>query len=149
MMPRVWLALIALLVCTAQAQPPAPYPYERPYTIPAPPGFPDRVLFGPGTIALSPGSQMIIRRWAAFFAEHPHAAVIEGHADDPGDDDANLALAARRAEMVREALIALGVPATNLRPRAFGNTRPIAHGGDLAARAENRRVVVTFPTAPR
>jgi outer membrane protein OmpA-like peptidoglycan-associated protein len=117
-------------------------PLQEPYTIiETAPRFPDRVFFAPRSVALSPGNQEILRRWAASLKEPRLGATIEGHADDTGDDDADRALSLRRAEVVRDALILLGVPARKLKVVAYGNTRKINKDETTNDRPENRRVV--------
>ncbi|MBL8601926.1 MAG: OmpA family protein [Myxococcales bacterium] len=65
---------------------------------------------------------------------------IEGHTDDVANDDFNMALSNRRAERVREALIAGGVEAARLEAVGLGETRPVQPGRSSRARAQNRRV---------
>jgi peptidoglycan-associated lipoprotein len=136
-MRRAWLAVLALVLCTAGTPP----PQGPDLIIETGPSFPDRVYFAPNSVALSPGDQEILRRWARFLKDNRYGAVIEGHADDSGDADADRTLSARRADAVRQALILLGVPAANLKLEVDGNTRPIVGNADLAERWENRRVV--------
>jgi peptidoglycan-associated lipoprotein len=67
---------------------------------------------------------------------------IEGHCDERGTNEYNLALGQRRAEAVRQALVAAGVPAGQLKTISFGEERPVDPGHDEAAWAKNRRAVV-------
>ena len=73
---------------------------------------------------------------------HPDLRLlIEGHTDDVGDAAANLALSARRAEAVRQYLLATyGIGATRLEARGFGATRPAAPNATAVGRQTNRRV---------
>jgi outer membrane protein OmpA-like peptidoglycan-associated protein len=139
---RACLASLALVLCTAQAPPWTQYPFWGPYTIvETGSAFPDRVFFAATSATLSPGSQQILRRWATFLDDHHLKVTLDGFADDPGDADANLELSARRVEVVRQALIALGTPAAHIKMHAYGNARPIVYNDDPAERSENRRVV--------
>jgi len=74
--------------------------------------------------------------------EHPQLRVlIEGHADNTGDADANFALSARRAESVRQYLLTTyGIGATRVESRGFGATRPVAPNTTALGRQANRRV---------
>ena len=65
---------------------------------------------------------------------------IEGHTDDVGADDVNMALSERRAASVMAWLVAHGIDASRLEAHGFGETRPIAAGVSRGAREENRRV---------
>ncbi|MGI8784320.1 MAG: peptidoglycan-associated lipoprotein Pal [Acidobacteriota bacterium] len=65
--------------------------------------------------------------------------IIEGHCDDRGTDDYNLALGDRRANSVREYLVSLGIAAARLETISYGEERPFATGQDEASYAQNRR----------
>ena len=66
-------------------------------------------------------------------------AVIEGHCDERGTIEYNLALGQRRANAVRDYLVSLGVPVANLRVVSYGEERPTDNGHTEAAWAKNRR----------
>lgn len=66
---------------------------------------------------------------------------IQGHTDDVGDDAANLALSARRAEAVRNALVRSGIPAERLVAKGYGEKKPLSPNSSDAARKKNRRTV--------
>ena len=65
--------------------------------------------------------------------------VVEGHADDRGGAEYNLALGQKRAQAVVKALLLLGVPEVQLEAVSFGDTRPLSEARDEAAWAQNRR----------
>ena len=65
---------------------------------------------------------------------------INGHTDNRGAQDANLALSNQRAEAVRAALVALGVPETRLSTRGLGDSKPIASNATEEGRFRNRRI---------
>jgi outer membrane protein OmpA-like peptidoglycan-associated protein len=67
---------------------------------------------------------------------------IEGHSDSQGDADANQVLSQRRAEAVRDALAAAGLPSSRLQAVGLGQARPVADNGTAAGRARNRRVEI-------
>lgn len=64
---------------------------------------------------------------------------IEGHADERGGRQYNLALGERRAKSVRDMLVALGVPAKRISVISYGSERPVAEGSDESSWAKNRR----------
>ncbi|WP_346838978.1 peptidoglycan-associated lipoprotein Pal [Microbulbifer sp. SAOS-129_SWC] len=67
---------------------------------------------------------------------------LEGHADELGTREYNLALGERRANAVRDFLVMQGVDASNLEVISYGEERPAVEGSTEAARAKNRRVVI-------
>ena len=73
-----------------------------------------------------------------------YQAVIEGHADEQGTRDYNLALGARRANAAREYLIARGVSAARLRVVSYGKERPIEICSSEDCYAKNRRAVTVL-----
>jgi peptidoglycan-associated lipoprotein len=70
--------------------------------------------------------------------------VLEGHCDDRGSREFNVALGQRRAEAVKRALVSLGAAPVQIDAASFGKEKPIASGPDEEARAKNRRVDVVF-----
>lgn len=97
--------------------------------------------FEPGGATLSDTSAPALDALAAVLAGKPELSVlIVGHSDNQGNLDANLALSQRRAEAVRDALIARGIDAGRLDARGVGFLAPIASNDTEAGRARNRRV---------
>ena len=83
----------------------------------------------------------IVQQWADYMAAHPKAKVrLEGHADERGTPEYNVALGERRAKAVRVALIKRGVKAEQISIVSFGEERPAAAGHDESAWQKNRRV---------
>jgi outer membrane protein OmpA-like peptidoglycan-associated protein len=75
--------------------------------------------------------------------DYPERSVrIEGHTDSVGSDDLNQRLSERRADAVRDALMARGTPSERIRTRGFGETQPIAGNDDPGGRQQNRRVEI-------
>jgi peptidoglycan-associated lipoprotein len=69
---------------------------------------------------------------------------LEGHTDERGGREYNLALGQKRAEAVRRSMALLGVTETQMEPVSFGEEKPSAMGGDEASFAKNRRVELTY-----
>lgn len=69
---------------------------------------------------------------------------IEGHTDNRGDADANLALSTARAEAVGDALAVRGITRDRLRVAGFGGTRPVADNDTRDGRRQNRRIALRF-----
>lgn len=82
----------------------------------------------------------IIEEHAQYLILHKkHNVIIQGHTDDRGSTEYNLALGQKRAEVVRKALILLGVLESQIEAVSFGEEKPRALNHDEASRAENRR----------
>ena len=105
----------------------------------------DRVLFEVDQSTLTAAAQDVLRGQAQWLlANSDYLAVIEGHADEQGTREYNVALGARRANAVREFLISQGVPASRLRTVSYGKERPIAVCSEESCYAENRRAVTVI-----
>ncbi len=102
----------------------------------------DRVLFAVDQSNLSPEAMATLSGQAQWMLNNPqYLAVIEGHADEQGTRDYNLALGARRANAVREYLISQGVPSNRLQTVSYGKERPLAICSDETCYSQNRRAV--------
>ena len=109
----------------------------------------DRVFFGFDSAALDQQAIDTLSRQARWLSENAAVEVtIEGHADERGTRDYNLALGARRAQAARDFLLAEGVEASRMRTVSFGKERPVALGSDEASWAQNRRAVTVVAGAP-
>ncbi len=105
----------------------------------------NRVLFDVNKHSLTDAARTILRRQAQWLIDYPETiAVIEGHADERGTREYNLALGARRANAVRDFLIAEGVDASRLDTLSYGKERPAVLGSFEAAWSENRRSVTNL-----
>lgn len=69
---------------------------------------------------------------------------VEGHTDDAGGREYNLALGQRRADAVRQALVRAGAQERQVETVSYGKEKPAASGNDDASRAENRRAVIIY-----
>jgi peptidoglycan-associated lipoprotein len=105
----------------------------------------DRVLFQVDQSTLTPqGQQTLIGQAQWLLTNTDYQAIIEGHADEQGTREYNVALGARRANAVREFLISQGVPSVRLRTISYGKERPIAICSDESCYAQNRRAVTVI-----
>ena len=100
------------------------------------------VFFDTNSSELSDEARATLRSQAAWLNVHPETiATIEGHADERGTREYNIALGERRASAVRGYLTALGVPNDRVRKISFGKERPAIPGSDESAWSQNRRSV--------
>ena len=109
----------------------------------------DRVLFAVDQSSLSPEARGTLEAQAQWLMRNAdYSAVIEGHADEQGTREYNLALGARRANAVREFLVGRGVAESRLRVVSYGKERPIEICSDESCYAKNRRAVTVLAAGP-
>ena len=102
----------------------------------------DRVFFDFDRYDLRPDAQATVQALSAWLNSNPQVTLtVEGHADERGTRDYNLALGERRANSVRQYLTSLGINANRLAIVSYGEERPEALGSDEASWARNRRAV--------
>jgi peptidoglycan-associated lipoprotein len=102
----------------------------------------DRVLFAVDQSTIGPEAQTILRAQAEWLLTNTdYVANIEGHADEQGTREYNLALGARRANAAREFLISRGVAGNRLKTVSYGKERPLEICSDEACYSQNRRAV--------
>ena len=100
----------------------------------------DRVLFAVDQSTISPEGRTILDGQAQWLLTNAdYRAVIEGHADEQGTREYNLALGFRRANAVREYLVSRGVPSARLEVTSYGKERPIEVCSNEACYSQNRR----------
>lgn len=105
----------------------------------------DRVHFAVDQSVLSPEAQATLTGQAGWLTQHPdYTAIVEGHADEQGTREYNLALGARRASAVQNYLIAQGVAGNRLRTVSYGKERPLAVCSEESCYAQNRRAVTVI-----
>ncbi|MBI1331176.1 MAG: peptidoglycan-associated lipoprotein Pal [Alphaproteobacteria bacterium] len=105
----------------------------------------DTVHFDYDQYAVRGEDQGTLQRQAAWLQKYPQVRVtIEGHADERGTREYNLALGARRANAVKEYLVSLGVPSGRVDTISYGKERPVCTESDESCWAENRRGVTTI-----
>ena len=105
----------------------------------------DRVLFGFDRFDLAPEARATLDRQSQWLTQYPSVRiVIEGHADERGTREYNLALGDRRANAVRNYLVASGIDPTRIDIISFGKERPAIAGSNESAWAQNRRGVTVI-----
>ena len=105
----------------------------------------DRVLFVFDQSTLTDEARGILTGQATWLKTNPDfAVIIEGHADEQGTREYNIALGARRADSVKNFLIAQGVPSNRMQTVSYGKERPIALCSDESCYAQNRRAVTVL-----
>jgi len=105
----------------------------KPYTI-------NDILYQTASADLSKQSKFILRQFSRFLEENPTITItIQGHTDNEGNSETNLALSQRRAEGVRNYLISLGIKEARLEAKGFGQTQPKFPNTSAANKAQNRR----------
>jgi peptidoglycan-associated lipoprotein len=102
----------------------------------------DRIFFDSDAFDVDSEDQATLQSQAKWLARYPNVRVsVEGHCDERGTRDYNLALGERRANAAKNFLIGLGVSAARITTISYGKERPDALGSDEGAWARNRRAV--------
>jgi peptidoglycan-associated lipoprotein len=102
----------------------------------------DRVLFDYDRSDLDESDRAILQKQAAWLAKYPQVTLtVEGHCDERGTREYNIALGARRAQAVKEYLVSLGVNSSRLDTISYGKERPTCVESSEGCWAENRRGV--------
>ncbi|MBZ0232967.1 MAG: OmpA family protein [Deltaproteobacteria bacterium] len=97
------------------------------------------VYFAFDSTELSESSRRELTRYGEWLQRSKAHVVVEGHADERGTTEYNVALGERRAHVIRDFLVRLGVDAARVDTISYGEERPAASGGDESAWAQNRR----------
>jgi peptidoglycan-associated lipoprotein len=107
----------------------------------------DRVFFESDQTDLTATGQSTLDKQARWLNQYGrYAFTVEGHADERGTREYNFALGARRAEAVKEYLIARGVNASRIHTISYGKERPVATCNDISCWSQNRRAVTVLKT---
>jgi len=102
----------------------------------------DRVFFDTDQSSLRADARATLQRQAAWLNQYPTLRVtLEGHADERGTREYNLALGARRANSTKDYLVSLGVQPARIDTISFGKERPVALCSDESCWSQNRRAV--------
>jgi peptidoglycan-associated lipoprotein len=105
----------------------------------------DRVFFETDSSELTEQARATLDKQAQWLANYNrYAFTIEGHADERGTREYNIALGARRAQTVREYLTTRGIAAARMRTISYGKERPVAVCDDISCWSQNRRAVTVL-----
>src|ERR1700681_601816 len=145
-----------LLLAACSSAPPAPGNGPGAHPMSGPAGFApgsqqdlaatagDRVFFAYDQSDISSEGQQTLQRQSEWLRRYPNVSVtIEGHCDERGTREYNLALGERRAQAVKNVLVALGIPASRISTISYGKERPEIPHSDDQSYAQNRRGVTT------
>lgn len=114
---------------------------ERDFTV----NVGDRVHFIVDQSTLTPEGRETLNRQAAWLREYPQVTIqVEGHSDERGTREYNIALSARRATTVREYLLSQGIQSQRVTTSAYGKERPVALCDAESCWAQNRRAVTVI-----
>ena len=105
----------------------------------------DRVFFETDSTELTPQARGTLDKqvqWLQLY--NRYSFTVEGHADERGTREYNIALGARRAQTVRDYLAARGVDANRMRTISYGKERPVAVCNDISCWSQNRRAVTVL-----
>jgi peptidoglycan-associated lipoprotein len=109
------------------------------------PSEPRVVYFDYDSYVIKPEFQSVIAAHARFVkAQSTRKVALEGHTDETGGREYNLALGQKRADAVRDALGILGVPQSQMESVSFGKEKPAVAGSDEAALSKNRRAEIRY-----
>jgi peptidoglycan-associated lipoprotein len=105
----------------------------------------DRVFFETDQTDLTPQARATLDKQAQWLAQYNrYTFTIEGHADERGTREYNIALGAKRAQNVREYLASRGIDASRMRTISYGKERPVAVCDDISCWSQNRRAVTVL-----
>ena len=105
-------------------------------------GVPDRVFFATNESVLTTRSRATLRKQATWLRKNSDVnVVVEGHADERGTREYNLALGERRANAVKDYLMTYGISASRISVISYGKERPVDSGSNPLAWSKNRRSV--------
>jgi peptidoglycan-associated lipoprotein len=106
----------------------------------------DRVFFETDSSELTPQSRSTLDKQAQWLTNYSQYSqfTIEGHADERGTREYNIALGARRAQAVRDYLTSRGISPNRMRTISYGKERPVAVCNDISCWSQNRRAVTVL-----
>jgi peptidoglycan-associated lipoprotein len=100
----------------------------------------DTVFFEVDQHSIRPDAQAVLQKQAAWLKQYPQTKLlVEGHCDERGTREYNLALGDRRAYAVKEFLVSLGIDAARLQTKSYGKERPTCTESDDSCWQQNRR----------
>lgn len=138
----VSIFMLASCSCTAETCGPEPMPQPIPQPKPAPPSNFEtlHVPFAYDSAALSAQAEQILDTKVQWLRDNPNArTTVQGHCDERGTQEYNLALGDRRARSIKKYLVDSGIAANRISTISYGEERPLADGHNEAAWRLNRR----------
>jgi peptidoglycan-associated lipoprotein len=109
----------------------------------------DRIFFDTDSTSIRADAQQTLRKQAQWLNQYgSYRITIEGHADERGTREYNLALGARRAEATRDYLVAQGVDGSRMKTISYGKEQPVAVCDDISCWSQNRRAVTALKGGP-
>lgn len=118
----------------------------NPFEDPSNPLSKRTVYFDFDSSEIKPADREVITAHAKYLGSHPQAKVVlEGHADERGTREYNIALGERRAKAVQKFMLLQGASQSQIDVISFGEERPVALGHDESAWSVNRRVEILYP----
>ena len=103
----------------------------------------DRVFFGYDSSELDSDAKELLQDQVAWIKQHNASITIEGHCDERGTREYNLALGEKRAQAVKNYMTSLGISSSQISTISFGKERPAVVGSNDGAWSQNRRSVTT------
>ena len=105
----------------------------------------DRVFFESDQTTLTPQSRATLDKQVQWLQQYSqYTFTVEGHADERGTREYNIALGARRAQAVRDYLVSRGVQGQRMRTISYGKEKPVAICNDISCWSQNRRAVTVL-----
>jgi peptidoglycan-associated lipoprotein len=105
----------------------------------------DRIFFDTDSSVIRSDAQQTLQRQAQWLNQHRgYSITMEGHADERGTREYNLALGARRAAAARDYLVSQGIDASRVNTISYGKERPVAVCNDISCWSQNRRSVTVL-----
>jgi peptidoglycan-associated lipoprotein len=109
----------------------------------------DRVFFESDQSELTPQARATLDKQVQWLQQYgQYQFTVEGHADERGTREYNIALGARRAQTVRDYLASRGINPARMRTISYGKERPVAVCNDISCWSQNRRAVTVLNSAP-
>ncbi len=105
----------------------------------------DRIFFDTDSSSVRADAAATLDRQAQWLQRYPNYGItVEGHADERGTREYNLALGARRAAATRQYLASRGIPANRIKTISYGKEKPVAASDDISCWSQNRRAVTVL-----
>ncbi|MCV9966388.1 peptidoglycan-associated lipoprotein Pal [Pararhizobium sp. BT-229] len=105
----------------------------------------DRIFFDTDSTSIRADAQTTLDKQAQWLQRYPNYAItVEGHADERGTREYNLALGARRAAATRDYLASRGISASKIKTISYGKEKPVAVCDDISCWSQNRRAVTVL-----